>query len=115
MPSVNMLRNPANDLHYTAGQQIFTEGDAASEMYVVTDGEVDITYRGRLLEVITTGGIFGEMALVSDQPRSADASARVDCTLMPLDQKRFEYMVQQTPYFAIEVMRVMADRLRRET
>jgi CRP/FNR family transcriptional regulator, cyclic AMP receptor protein len=115
MPPLSPLRNPDNDRHYTAGQQIFIEGDAASEMYVVIDGEVDISFRGRPLETIGKGGIFGEMALVSDQPRSADATARSDCALMPLDQKRFEYMVQQTPYFAIEVMRVMAGRLRRET
>src|SRR5687768_9566970 len=112
MPAISPLRNPAHDKTYSAGKQIFIEGDSASEMYVVIDGEVDISFRGRPLETIGVGGIFGEMALVSDQPRSADATARTDCTLMPLDQKRFEYLVQQTPYFAIEVMRVMAGRLR---
>jgi hypothetical protein len=55
MPSISPLRNPDNDKTYTAGQQIFTENDSASEMYVVIDGEVDISFRGRHLETIGTG------------------------------------------------------------
>jgi CRP-like cAMP-binding protein len=53
------------------------------------------------------------MAMVDGHPRVASAVARTDCKLCPIDQKRFQFLVQQTPYFAIEVMRVLVERLRR--
>ena len=113
--SLNLFRNQDNAETYAADQPIFDEGDAAQVMYAVVEGTVDIVYRGRLLETVGPGSIFGEMALISDVPRSASAIARTDCKLVPIDEKRFEYMVQETPFFALEVMRVMAERLRRET
>ncbi|HEU5100134.1 MAG TPA: Crp/Fnr family transcriptional regulator [Roseiflexaceae bacterium] len=59
------------------------------------------------------GGIVGEMALIDDRPRSATAVAATDCRLVPIDERRFTFLVQQTPMFALAVMRVMAERLRR--
>ena len=53
------------------------------------------------------------MAMIDGAPRTATAVARSDCKLFPVDEKRFQFLVQQTPYFAIEVMRVLAGRLRR--
>jgi len=55
----------------------------------------------------------GEMALIDSSARSATAVARTDCELIPVDDKRFMFLVQQTPFFAIHVMRVLADRLRK--
>jgi CRP-like cAMP-binding protein len=53
------------------------------------------------------------MAMVDGQPRTASAVARTDCRLVPIDQKRFQFLIQETPYFAIEVMRLLVERLRR--
>jgi CRP-like cAMP-binding protein len=52
------------------------------------------------------------MALIDHSPRSASARAKTDCQLVPIDEARFKYMIQQTPFFAIEVMRVITRRLR---
>jgi CRP/FNR family cyclic AMP-dependent transcriptional regulator len=81
-------------------------------MYVVKEGEVEVLVRDRVVETIGPRGILGEMALIDRNPRSASALAKTDCQLVPIDEARFTYLVQQTPYFAIEVMRVMARRLR---
>jgi CRP-like cAMP-binding protein len=59
--------------------------------------------------------MFGEMALIDREPRSATAVAETDCELVVIDKRRFWFLVQETPYFAEIVMRVMADRLRRNT
>ena len=59
--------------------------------------------------------MFGEMALIDREPRSATAIAETDCELVVIDKRRFWFLVQETPYFAEIVMRVMADRLRRNT
>ncbi len=57
--------------------------------------------------------MIGEMALIDHLPRSASARATTDAKLVPIDQRRFLFLVQETPFFAIHVMKVMADRLRR--
>ncbi len=84
-------------------------------MYAVVEGEVQIVLRGKVLETIGEGGIFGELALLDDRPRSASAIAGTDCRVAVIDLKRFTVLTQQTPFFAVEVMGVMAERLRRIT
>jgi CRP/FNR family transcriptional regulator, cyclic AMP receptor protein len=74
---------------------------------------VSLVQGGRQLESIGPGGIFGELALISLEPRSASAVADTDCELVAIEKRRFWFLVQETPYFAEIVMRVMADRLRR--
>ena len=76
------------------------------------EGEVDIKVEAGVLEHLSEGHIFGEMAIIDKQPRSASAVAITDCKVAPVDQRRFTFLVQQNPYFAIQVMSVMADRLR---
>jgi CRP-like cAMP-binding protein len=52
------------------------------------------------------------MALIDGSPRSANALARSDVTLIPVNEKQFVFLVGQLPYFALGVMRVLAERLR---
>ena len=68
---------------------------------------------GQLIETVGSGGIVGEMGLIDKTARSGSAIAKTDCKLVPLDETRFKIYVHNTPFFAIQVMRVMADRLRR--
>jgi CRP-like cAMP-binding protein len=82
-------------------------------MFIVQDGEVDIVVGGKVVETVGPDGFFGELALIDSTPRSADALARTNCKLLPLNQHRFTFMVDEIPFFAIRVMKVMADRLRR--
>jgi CRP-like cAMP-binding protein len=113
--SVAMLKNDPNAQSHAAGEFIFRRGDAGSVMYAVAEGEVDVCIGDHVIETVGAGGIFGEMALIGNDPRSATAVARSACRVVPIDRRRFDFLVQQTPFFAIEVMRVMADRLRRTT
>lgn len=98
---------------YTAGQIIFEEGQDRDFMYVVKKGEVDIVIRGHVVETVGEDGFFGELALIDRSPRSAAAIARTDCTLIKIDERQFLYLVQETPFFALIVMRTMAGRIRR--
>ena len=83
-------------------------------MYVVKEGEVEIRLRDTVVEVVGQDGIFGEMAMVDGQARTATAVARTDCKLVPIDQKRFQFLVQQTPLsLRSTVMQVLVERLRR--
>ncbi len=99
--------------NYVAGQTIVETGTTGQSMYVVVDGEVDVHVGTKVVDSLVPGSIFGEMALIDDSPRSASIVAKTDCKLVEVDRRRFEYLVSETPYFALAVMRVMADRLRR--
>jgi CRP-like cAMP-binding protein len=82
-------------------------------MYVVRSGHVDLKIGDTLLESVGPGGILGELALVDAAPRSASAVAGPDCTLARVDQEAFDDLVRRVPGLALEVMRVMARRLRK--
>lgn len=102
-----------NAFEVAAGETIFHEGDQSSLMYVILDGQVDIIIGEKIVETVDPGGIFGEMAMIGPAPRSGSAVARFDARLVPVDHRNFQLVIQQTPYFAIQVMGVLADRLRR--
>lgn len=110
---ISFLHNEPNKQAFVAGQVIFKEGEAGDVMYSVLTGEVEIVIAGKVVEVVEAGGILGEMALIDNSPRSATAMAKTDCSLAVINQKRFTTLIQQTPFFAIQVMSVLADRLRR--
>lgn len=100
---------------FIAGQTIFQEGNPGDRMYIVSEGQVDIVAGSQFLETVGPGGILGELALIDDRPRSATAIARTDCLLAPVNRQHFLVLIQRTPAFALQVMRVMADRLRHAT
>ena len=98
---------------FAAGKVIFGQGDKGDKMYVVRSGEVAIERDGAVVETVGEGGIFGEMALIDGSPRAATARAKTPCEVVALSEKTFLFLVHETPYFAIAVMRTLADRLRR--
>ena len=115
MPAINYFKNVTDFDEYPAGTVIFSQGEDCSDMsmYVVREGEVDIVFDGKHLETIGENGFLGEMALADHSTRSASAIARTDCKVITVDRERFLFMVQETPTFALQVMHVMAKRLRK--
>ena len=98
--------------NHKAGDIIFREGDPAKELFVVKSGSLEIRLGNRLLDTLPERSIFGEMALIDPGPRSATAVAATDTTLVLVEEKQFLLMVSRTPHFALNVMRVLARRLR---
>jgi CRP/FNR family transcriptional regulator, cyclic AMP receptor protein len=97
---------------FKAGDVIFKEGDPAEEMFVIKTGSVEIRLGNRLLDTLSERSIFGEMALIDHGPRSATAVAATDATIVPIGEKQFLFLVSRTPYFALNVMTVLVQRLR---
>lgn len=87
-------------------------GDPGDTMFSIIDGTVEILLDDKILETLAAGELFGEMSLIDKSPRSATARAKTDCKVVPIDEKRFLFMVQQHPFFALEVMRVLTTRIR---
>jgi CRP-like cAMP-binding protein len=93
---------------------IFTAGEKGSVMYGIIEGEVEMVVNGKVVEIIKGGDIFGQGALIhEDHLRTSTARAITPCKLAVLDRKHFLFAVQETPLFALEVMRSYSDRFRR--
>lgn len=99
---------------FKAGETIFREGEEANELFIVKSGSVMISVDGRVLDELRENDLFGEMALIDNSPRAATATALTDVELIPIDEKQFLFSVDETPYFALTVMRIMAERLRKQ-
>lgn len=112
MTKINIFKNSKDTTTYPAGAIIFTQGQAGDEMYVVVEGEVEIKLGDQVLQTLTAGDFFGEMGIIDNAPRSATAKAKTEARLVAINQKRFEFLIQQTPFFALQVMKGMADRIR---
>jgi CRP/FNR family cyclic AMP-dependent transcriptional regulator len=98
---------------FSAGQVIVQDGQPGDGMYTVLAGEVEINRQNRVLESIPAGGVFGEMALIDLQPRSAAAIAKTDGQLAAITSRRFTVLVSQNPRFALQMLQLRAERVRR--
>ena len=101
-----------SSIPFEAGQAIFSEGEPGDLMYVVLEGEAEIRVHDKLVGTAGPGEIFGEMALVDAEPRSATVIAKTACRVVPIGETQFHFMIRETPHFATAVMRVMCQRLR---
>lgn len=115
MHKLNLFHNPGDIQHFKTGTTIFLEGEVGRHMYDIIEGEVDLIYAGEVLDTLGPGEIFGETGLIDNAPHSVTAVAHSDCRVAMIDKRRFMFMVDQTPHFALHVMQILTERLRRET
>jgi CRP-like cAMP-binding protein len=97
---------------YQAGASVMKEGQAGIYMYIVKTGRVFITIKDKVLEGVSPGGIFGEMALVDQSPRVASATADVYSELLVVDRPSLLEAVKAQPSFAMAMLRAVVERLR---
>lgn len=110
---ISLFESEKEQISVAAGQPVFREGDEAHELFVLLEGEVDLRVGDQVVETVQPGGLFGELALVVSSRRTATALAKTDARLVPINERRFTYLVANTPFFALHVMGVLAVRLRR--
>ena len=103
----NIFAKEGVPVFHPAGTTIFETGQPRDMMFIVQEGEVDIRVGNKTVE---TDGFFGEMALIDGGVRSASAIAKTDCKLIPINEKQFNFMVAETPFFALQVMRTLTAR-----
>ncbi len=97
---------------YEKGSMIFKEGESGDCMYVVLEGEVKVYSSNKHISIIEKGDILGDLAIIDKSPRSASAEAIVDCKLALIDEYAFNFLVGKHPEFALDMLKVMASRLR---
>jgi CRP/FNR family cyclic AMP-dependent transcriptional regulator len=96
-----------------AGTALFRAGDEGHQLYVLSTGTAEVIVNDGVVETLQHGSVIGEISMLLPGPRSASVIAVTDCEFVAVDEKRFQFLVQQTPFFATQVMRVMAERLRK--
>lgn len=112
MNLLELFGQSVDDRNFSAGEWLFHEGTPGDLVYVLLEGEVEISVRGEVLWLAQPGDLLGEMALIDTKSRSASAQAKTDCTVAAVGEQRFLELVGRTPEFSLHVMRVLADRLR---
>ena len=112
MPDLSAFASDLDLKTFPACHQFFRTGDDGDVMYVVVSGAAEITLRGTSLEVVDAGGIFGEMALIDHRERSADVTSLTEVEVAAIDQEHFLFLVRTHPNFALDVMKIMTQRLR---
>lgn len=112
--TVELFQKQPDPKIFAPGEVIFEDGQQGDVMYGIIEGVVELFVNGKVIETIKTGDVFGEGALVHDEhTRASTAIAKTECKLAYLDQERFLFVVQETPMFALYVIRSYSDRLRR--
>jgi CRP/FNR family transcriptional regulator, cyclic AMP receptor protein len=113
MNLVELFRHQVDLQSLPAGEILFKEGERGNFMYVLMSGTAEIIIHDRVMETAVAGSIVGEMAIIDDRTRSATVVAKTDCKFLPVDRERFNFLVQQKPGFALHIMQVLVDRLRK--
>lgn len=111
--TLDVFRGEAGGDMHDAGTTIFNAGDEGHTMYVILEGQVELRIGAAVVATLGPGEPFGEMAIIDQRPRVTSAVAKTGCRLAVITEKRFDFLVQQHPYFARQVMKVMAERLRK--
>ena len=107
-----LFHQESNTVEPAPGDFLFREAEKGDKMYVLLEGEIDIFLGDFVFETAGPGSLLGEMALIDDSPRTADAVAKSLSRPAQIDRRRFHFLVQQTPHFATHVMKILANRLR---
>ena len=112
MDLLEVFKDSEDIVDFPAGSVIIREGEEGNKMFVVMDGEVEITIKGKRIASAARGEIVGEMALISPELRSATVTALTDTRMAVIDQSSFDSLLQHVPDFTMHVMGVLADRLK---
>jgi ATP/ADP translocase len=102
----------AEETHWPAGSVVIREGDAGDALFIVADGSVRV-HKGALnLASLRKGDCLGEMAVLDQSPRSADATAVEDTTLLKIAQEDFYEVLAANPEITERIVRLLTRRLR---
>ena len=89
--------------YFPAGHVLFNEGDPGEKMYIIKTGSVEVIRGSANVATLKDGEFFGEMALVSELPRTATIKAASDVELLVLQKEDFRHLLESSPSIASKV------------
>lgn len=97
---------------YAAGSIVFNKNDPGSCMYIVQSGVIEMLIGDTVVETCGPNEAIGFMSMIDGAPRSSTARVKEACELSLIDQRKFRFMVDEIPNFALYIMGAMARRIR---
>ena len=108
-----LFRNAPKTVIHPAGATIFQEGDPGESMFAIKRGRVAVVVGADTVDELGVEEIFGEMALLENAPRAASVVTLEETELVEIDKAQFYILVRQNPHFALQLMQLLSERLRR--
>ena len=108
-----LFRHASNTKVYPPETTIFQEGEEGHAMYAIKRGRVVVLVDGKAVDTLGEEEVFGEMALLEHKTRSAKVVTLEETELVEIDESQFYDLVQQNSDFALQLMRLLSERLRR--
>ena len=99
----------ADEVRLPEGKVLTREGERGREFFILIDGEVEVRRKGRKVATMMPGEFFGELALVSNRPRTATASKPV--RVLVVKDTSFRSVLLRTPQIALKVLQAAVERL----
>jgi hypothetical protein len=113
--SLEALARHSHVRHYRQGLPIVNEGDVGQEMFVIIDGDVEVVHDDHPLAILSRGEIFGEVAVLRNQPRNATVRATSEVQLLTIPRADFVSFVGLHQHVAVAVEAVIEQRLDQST
>jgi CRP-like cAMP-binding protein len=101
----------ADEVGLPEGRQLTSQGERGREFFVLLDGEAEVRRNGRKVATMRPGDFFGEIALVSDRPRTATVTTTNPARVLVIRDTDFRAVLLRTPQIALKVMEAIARRL----
>lgn len=116
-PYVQQLSYKLKIRSYNQGETIFHKGDSGSTLYIIKSGKVTITTSSSqgeevILAILTQGDFFGELSLLDEGPRSANAIAVETTTVLCLERTDLIDIIHEEPDVAVELLSTLSKRVR---
>jgi CRP-like cAMP-binding protein len=101
----------ADEIDLREGKVFTREGERAGEFFVLLEGSADVRRKGRKVNALKPGDFFGEIALVSDRPRSATVTASTPTRVLVLTARDFRTVMRDVPSIQLKVLQAVVERL----
>jgi CRP-like cAMP-binding protein len=105
------LARVCEDLMFKPGEVLCKEGQIGYEFFVIVDGKVQVTRKGKRVATLTGGDFVGEIALVTEMRRTATVTAETPVRLFLLTRRDFRAVLDRNPSVELKVLRALARRL----
>ena len=105
----------ADEIDLNEGKEMTRQGSPGREFFVLLEGEADVTKDGRAINQLSAGDFFGEIALVSDSPRTATVTATTPVRALVITDRSFRRLLKDQPAIQNKVLAALAARLAPET
>jgi CRP-like cAMP-binding protein len=112
---LGLVAQIADEIDLPEGKTLMREGDRGREFFVLVEGTADVRRRNRKVNTMGAGDFFGEIALVSDRPRTATVTTASPVRALVVSERSFRRLLDDAPDVQLKVLRALADRVAADT